>query len=155
MFTETVGALGNVKPPPIEVGNNPATQWPEIPSASTSLWRNARTRPLRRNFSPFLSRIQIWVSDRIKNANIPLHLAGTDLRTKVQHRLLMPLRLLLSPQLEEKRRHDETNCRGATHLGLAAWTEGDHEVQEQFSRLAVMNDDGPLILPEAPQIRQQ
>ncbi len=64
---------------------------------------------------------------------------------KVKRGLLMPLRVLLSPQFQEERRQHGTNGLGAMHLGMAAGTKGDHQVEERSSRLAMMNDDGSLI----------
>ena len=60
---------------------------------------------------------------------------------KVQRGLLMPLRMLLSPQFEKKRRHHGTNCFGAMYFGRATGTRRDHEVQERSSRLAMMHGD--------------
>ncbi len=54
----------------------------------------------------------------------------------------MPLRVLLSPQFEQERRHLRKHSLGVAHLGVTAGTERDHQVQKGPSGCAVMHDDG-------------
>jgi hypothetical protein len=53
--------------------------------------------------------------------------------------------MLLSPELEQQRRHAGEHGFGAVDLGMAGGTECDHQVQQRPSRRPMMDDDRALI----------
>ena len=57
---------------------------------------------------------------------------------------------MLAPQFEQQRRHLRKHRLGLMHLGVASRTKRDHQMQHRSPRLAMVNDDRPLVPTRSP-----
>jgi hypothetical protein len=65
-------------------------------------------------------------------------------RFEVQHDLLLALRMLLSPQFQQQRRHCREHDSRPVNLGVATRAKRNHQVELRNTRHAVMHEDRSL-----------
>ena len=61
----------------------------------------------------------------------------------------MTFRVLLSPQLQQKRRHGPEHCPGAVNLGMAARAKRNHQGQHRLAGHPMMHDHLPFASPRS------
>ncbi len=66
-------------------------------------------------------------------------------RIKTKPCLFVAMRMLLMPQLEQKRRHLCNRYSGSMNRRVASRTKREHQSQNRLARNPVMHDDRPLI----------
>ena len=67
------------------------------------------------------------------------------LRGEVKLHVFVTLRMLLPPQLQEKRPHGGKDRLRSMNLGMAARAQGQHQVEHGSTRFTVMHDDGSFV----------
>jgi hypothetical protein len=73
------------------------------------------------------------------------HSIARPIRSEVELDLLMRLRVLFSPEFQQKWRHEGESGLGPVNLRVATGTKRQHEIQHRLARLSMVHDDGSFI----------
>ena len=142
------------------IGYRPETAKTEISALSTQtsaavLAVHRPSRPLSRGAFDRLSYQSVFYKQARKPATRSGHAFLVSKQRNTFHRrflncevelyLFMPLRMLLTPQLQQQRRHCRQHRFCPVNLGMTARAERKHQAHDRLARHPVVNDDGAFV----------